>query len=66
MKLESKPSEIIGYGIGKGLENAKASARKDIASQVDIRVKSENEFSTLERNGILEEKTHIVINEYVG
>jgi hypothetical protein len=65
LKLQPRPNEIIGYGMHNSIEAAKAAARKDIATSIEIRVSSDNEFSTLEINGKVEEKAQILIKEHI-
>lgn len=65
LKLKPAPNEIIGYGMEKSIDAAKAHARKDIASSIEIRVSSDNEFSTQEINGKVEDKVKILIQEHI-
>lgn len=65
LHLRPKPDEIIGYAMDKSVEAAKSAARKDIASQIEIRISTENEFFMLEVNGIVEEKAQVLIKEQV-
>ncbi len=63
--LSKQPNVLIGYASDKDLVTARAMARSEIAGQIEISVSAENEFSTTEQNGVVEEKVQILIREKV-
>jgi hypothetical protein len=50
-KIEKKDFEIIGYGSGKTLEEAKENARKDISNQISLQVENRIERTSKNENG---------------
>jgi hypothetical protein len=50
-KLEKKDFEIVGYGFGENLEEAKERARIDISRQISVKIESRTERALKSENG---------------
>lgn len=64
--LQTRENELIGYGSDRSPEKARAIARKEIALQIEVQVRSEGRFTLSEINGVVDETAELMISEQVN
>ncbi|HOY85040.1 MAG TPA: hypothetical protein PLQ80_07070 [Candidatus Syntrophosphaera sp.] len=64
--LQTAEHELIGYGSDRSPDIAKAQAKKEIAMQIEVQVRSEGKFTLAEINGVVNETAETLISEQVN